>query len=72
MRHIPFFLDRPTGVDRGTGKRTEKSVELRGDYLEFLYVRRLQPRGITGFYLIGVHMISRGLDMRISVLCVVF
>ena len=66
---IYFFLfDRPTGVDRGTGKRTEESVEFKGKSLQLFFVSRFHPRGITGFYLISVHMISRGLVMRISFL----
>ena len=67
-----LFEDRPTGVDRGTGKLTVKSRRARGNYLIFFWRRRFHLRGITGFYLISVHMISRGLVIRISVLALIF
>ena len=67
-----FLEERPTGADRNTEKRAEESMEFNGNSLQFFFVSRFHPRGFTGFYLIGVHMISRGLVMRISVLCVIF
>ena len=69
---VSSFLSLPTGADRNTGERAEESIELKGNSLPFFFLSRFHPRGITGFYLIGVHMISRGLVMRISVLCVIF
>ena len=67
-----FLEERPRGADRNTGEIVEESIEFQGNSLQFFFVSRVHPRGITGFYLIGVHMISRGLVMRIFLLCVIF
>ena len=52
-----FLEERPTGADRNTEKRAEESMEFNGNSLQFFFVSRFHPRGFTGFYLIGVHMI---------------
>ena len=52
-----FLEECPTDADWNTENRAQESIELRGNSLQFVLVSRVHPRGITGFYLISVHMI---------------